>query len=197
MSLKLFDRWESTGVKVRDPGLQKYVSLGETYLPRSSGRDITRLTRGNRHLIDRLITKLMVPGHKGKKHTLTSGHTTGKFNTCYKIVEKAFVSIEKKLGKNPLEVFVTAVENGAPREEITTIEYGGAKYPKAVECSPLRRIDVALRAIIQGAYSKSFNSKKSAHECLADEIIFAYQLSPSSNAIAKKNEAERQADSSR
>ena len=197
MSIKLFSRWEASGIKVLDPGLQKYINFRESYLPRSSGRSITTLTRGNRHLVDRLITKLMVPGHKGKKHTLTSYHATGKYNTCYKIVEKTFFTIEKRLGKNPVEVFVTAVENAAPREEITTIEYGGARYPKAVECAPLRRVDLALRHMIQGAYSKSFNSKKHSYECLAEEIILAYQLSPSSNAISKKNEAERQADSSR
>jgi small subunit ribosomal protein S7 len=197
MSLKLFSKWEVTGIKIQDPGLQGHVGLNQTYVPKSQGRNITRLTRGKKNIVERLINKLMVPGHKGKKHTLTSGHVTGKYNTCYNIVEKSFSIIEKKLGKNPIEVFVTAVENAAPREEITTIEYGGARYPKAVECSPLRRIDIALRAMIQGSYGKSFNSKKSAAEALSDEIIAAYQLSPNSNAISKKNESERQADSSR
>ena len=91
----------------------------------------------------------------------------------------------------------TALENAAQREEIITIEYGGARYPKAVECSPQRRIDIALRQMTQGAYQKSFNSKKSIENCLAEEIINAYRLSSASNAIAKKFEVERQADSSR
>ena len=51
--------------------------------------------------------------------------------------------------------------------------------------------------MVQGAYHKSFNAKKKMVNCLADEILFAYQLSSQSNAIAKKNEMERQADSSR
>lgn len=196
-TIKLFEKWDLTGVKIQDSGLKGHIGLQDTFMPKSSGRNITRLTRGKRHLVDRLITKLMVPGHKGKKHTLSSSHTTGKYNTCYKIVEKTLTIIENKLKKNPIEVLVTAVENAAPREEITTIEYGGARYPKAVECAPLRRIDIALRAMIQGAYQKSFNSKKSSADALADEIIASYQLSPNSNAIAKKNESERQADSSR
>ena len=49
----------------------------------------------------------------------------------------------------------------------------------------------------QGAYQKSFNSKKSIENCLAEEIINAYKLSSNSNAISKKLEVERQADSSR
>ena len=197
MSLKMFQRWDVTGIKVTDPGLVPHIGLNETYLPKSYGRNITRLTRGRKNIVERLVTKLMVPGHKGKKHSRTSGHATGKYNTSYNIVEKTFSIIEQKTKKNPVEVFVTAVENAAPREEITTIEYGGARYPKAVECAPLRRIDLALRYMTQGSYQKSFNAKKSSSECLAEEIIAAYNLSQASNAISKKNELERQADSSR
>ncbi|MAF36080.1 30S ribosomal protein S7 [archaeon] len=195
--MKLFAKWETDGITVEDPGLQPYIETKFMYLPKTSGRNFTKLTRGKKHLVERLINKLMVPGHRGKKHKFTSGHCTGKYATAFGIVEKAFAMVEKSTGKNPLMVFVKAVENGAPREEITTIEYGGARYPKAVECSPLRRIDVVLRYIVQGAYSKSFNKKKSISSCLASEIVHAFQLNAQSNAIAKKNELERQADSSR
>ena len=92
---------------------------------------------------------------------------------------------------------VKAVENAAPREEIITIEYGGARYPKAVECAPQRRVDLVLRNITQGSYAKSFGTKKPIENCLADEIISAYKLSNDSFAISKKLEVERQADSSR
>jgi small subunit ribosomal protein S7 len=69
--------------------------------------------------------------------------------------------------------------------------------PKAVECAPQRRIDIALRLMTQGAYHKCFNSKRSIVECLAEEIINAYRLDRASNAISKKLEVERQADASR
>ena len=96
-----------------------------------------------------------------------------------------------------MEVLVKAVENAAPREEITTIEYGGARYPKAVECAPQRRIDLALRYMIQGSYAASFAKKKKTYQALAEEIINAYNLSTQSNAVAKKLELERQSDSAR
>jgi ribosomal protein S7 len=51
--------------------------------------------------------------------------------------------------------------------------------------------------MIQGSFQKSFNSKKSSAECLSDELINAFNLSPNSVAISKKLELERQADSSR
>ena len=140
---------------------------------------------------------MMIPGHKGKKHKITSSHCTGKGQTVYQIVENAFKIIELKLKKNPVEVFVKALENASPREEITTIEYGGARYPKAVECAPQRRIDYALRLMAQGAYAKSFGKKVSIEVALADEIMKAYNEDQSSNAIGKKLELERQSDASR
>ena len=69
---------------------------------------------------------------------------------------------------------------------------------KAVEVSPQRRVDLALRYITQGAYQKAFNSKKKIEQTLADEIIAASNTDQAhSNVIAKKLEAERQADASR
>ena len=114
------------------------------------------------------------------------------------IVLSAFDQIEKKTNKNPIQVFVKALENACPREEGTGIEYGGARYSKAVEISPLRRVDIALRFMVWGAYSKSFNSKPKISETLANEILGAYNLDTnSSNALSKKLELERQADASR
>jgi small subunit ribosomal protein S7 len=143
------------------------------------------------------MNKIMIPGHKGKKHTKTSYTMTGKAHKAFDIVERTLEIIEKKTKKNPIEVVVSAIENAAMREEIITIEYGGARYPKAVECAPQRRIDLSLRYMTQGAYHKSFNNKKSIEDALAEEIIFASQLSQSSNAIQKKLDTERQADASR
>ena len=148
-------------------------------------------------IIERLMNKIMIPGHKGKKHFRSSSTITGKAYTVYNIVEESLKVNERQIKENPIKVFAKALENAAQREEIITIEYGGARYPKAVECAPQRRVDLALRYMTQGAYQKSFNSKKSIVDCLAEEIINAYRSSANSNAITKKLEIERQADSSR
>lgn len=196
--IKAFNRWGTEEISVQDPGLQNYITLEPKIVPKTGARYAgNRFHKSRIFIVERLINKLMLPGHKGKKHNKSSGHCTGKSNTNYQIVEEAFKIIEKKLNKNPVEVFVKAIENAAPREELVTIEYGGARYPKAVECAPQRRIDLVLRYFVQGAYQKSFGTKRSAESTLAEEIMLAYQLSLNSNAIAKKNELERQADSSR
>ena len=115
----------------------------------------------------------------------------------YNLVFDAFNTIEARKKENPVKLFVRAVENCAPREEVIAIEYGGARYPKALECAPQRRVDLALRHLVSGIYSKSFNSKKKASDAIADELIAAAELNPVSFAISKKNEMERQADASR
>lgn len=198
MEMKLFNKWGTEGISVKDPGIKDYVSLRPVLVLRTGARYAgNRFHKSRVNIVERLMNKLMGPGHKSRKHFKTSYHITGKAQTAYSIVQKAFLKIEQQTKKNPVEVFVKALENAAPREEIITIEYGGARYPKAIECSPQRRIDLALKLMVQGSYHRSFNSRKSIVDTLADEIICAYTLNMSSNAIAKKNELERQADSSR
>jgi len=198
MSIKAFNKWDTEGIKIKDPGLVDYVTLEPKVVPKTGARYAgNRFHKSKIFIVERFINKIMIPGHKSKKHSKTSYHITGKANQAYQIIKKAFELIQRRTKANPIEVFVTALENAAPREEIVTIEYGGARYPKAVECAPQRRVDVTLKYFAQGAYQKSFNSKKSIESCLADEIINAANLSNASLAISKKLEVERQADASR
>ncbi len=198
IEVKAFNKWDTKGIEVEDEGLKAYITLQPKIIPKTGAKYAgQRFHKSNTFIVERLINKLMVPGHKGKKHKLTSGHCTGKSITVYKIVEDALTEIENKTKKNPIAVLVKAIENAATREEIVTIEYGGARYPKPVECSPQRRIDLVLRWFVQGAYEKTFNKKIKASQALADEILNAYQNNTKSFAIQKKKEIERQADSSR
>jgi len=196
--IKVFNRWSVEGIKVDDPGLVKYINLDATIVPRTGARYAgNRFHKSKVFIVERLMNKLQNPGHKGKKHFKTSYHCTGKGHTIYNIMENVLKIIEQRTKNNPIEVLVKAIENGAPREEIIMIEYGGARYPKPVECAPQRRVDFALKLLAQGSYHKSFNSKKSIVDTLSAEIIAAYNKSSNALVISKKNELERQADSSR
>ena len=196
--IKLFNIWSVEGITIEDKGLKQSVSLQPIIVPRTLGRYAEhRFYKSKANVIERLINKIMTPGHKGKKHFLSSRTVTGKGHTAYNIVKKVFEIIEKEMKLNPVKVFVKALENAAPREEITSIEYGGARYPQAVECSPQRRIDLTLKNMIQGSFQKSFNKKIKFEKALADEIMNAYASSQNSQAISKKLELERQADASR
>lgn len=194
-----FNKWDCSGIKVEDPGIADYINLNPVIVPKTGARYAgNRFHKSKLFIVERLINKVMVPGRAAtKKHVISSGQCTGKANTAYNVILETLNTIEKKMNKNPIEVFVKALENAAPREEIITIEYGGARYPKAVECSPQRRIDRTLKFMVQGSFKSAFNRKKSYSSALADEIMHAYKMSNQSVALSKKLEVERQADSSR
>ena len=196
--IKFFNKWEGNGIIVNDPGLINYIVTTPVLVPKTGGRYAkNRFHKSKITIVERFVNKIMVSGHKSKKHFQSSGNKSGKAQTVLAIMEKTLTIIEEKTKENPVAVLVQAIVNGAPREEIIAIEYGGARYPKAVECAPQRRIDLAIRYMTQGASQKAFNSKKSIEQALADELINAYNLSNNSAAVSKKYETERQADSSR
>ena len=90
-----------------------------------------------------------------------------------------------------------AIETAAPKDEVTIIEYGGAKYPQAIDVSPLRRVNLALRWIAHGASDKAFNKKKTISQAIAEEIILASDKNQESFAVKKRIDSEKQADSAR
>lgn len=193
-----FNTWDSSGVSVNDPGLMNYINLSPRIVPKTGARYAgNRFHKSRVFIVERLINKMMVVGHKGKKHTISSGHTTGRASKAYDIVKEALTIIESKTKKNPIAVLVDAIETAAPREEIINIEYGGARYPKAVECAPQRRVDIVLRQMAQSAYHRAFNKSKTTAQALAEEILAAAAGSNQSQAIQKKIDLERTADSSR
>lgn len=194
---KIFDLYDLEGLEVKDSGLKRVINLEPKLALKSHGRQTQKFGQAKVNIVERLVNKMGVAGHRGKKHRIILGHSTGKYSRNAKILVEAFKFIEKKTGKNPVEVLVKAVENSAPRDEVTTIEYGGARYPQAVDVSPIRRVNLALKHIVHGASDKSFNKKKSFAQGLAEEIMLASEESQESFGVRKKIEAEKQADSAR
>ena len=194
---KLFDKYDVSEIKIQDEGLKSAINLNPQLIVKSHGRNVGKFGQTKVNIVERLMNKLSNAGHRGKKHKVEKGNSTGKYTKNMKIVLDAFDIIEKRLNKNPVEVLVKAVENGAPREEVTVIEYGGARYPQAVDVSPIRRVNLALKHISHGASDKAFKKRKSFSQALAEEIILAYEENGDSFAFRKKKEAEAQADSAR
>ena len=197
LGFKIFDLYDLSQIQVKDPALKPYISLSRKLLLKNCGRTKDKHSKVKVNVVERLAHRLAVPGHVGKKHKIITSWSSGNYNKHMSIVLKALQIVEKKTGKNPVQVLVNAIENGSPRDEITVIEHAGARYPQAVDCSPIRRIDLALRWITQGSYGKAFGKKKKMSETLADEIIKASEGSMESYSRTKANEAEKQADSAR
>lgn len=198
-SIKLFDMYTVDEVEVKDAALKPYINLQPKLLLKSQGRKLEKFanSRAKQNIVERLALRLQVPGHVGKKHKIITSWSSGKYNRNMKTILEAFEIIANRTKKNPVQVLVTAIENASPRDEITVIEYAGARYPQAVDASPIRRVNLALRWIVQGAYGKSFGKKKKMSETLAHEIIMASESNFESYALGKKNESEKQADSAR
>ncbi|MFH1787505.1 MAG: 30S ribosomal protein S7 [archaeon] len=194
---KIFDLYDLSGIQVVDLGLKSVINLEPKLILKSQGRNTQKFGQTKVNVVERLMNRLAVAGHRGKKHRIILGHSTGKYSKNMKIILEAFKLIEKKTSKNPVEVLVKAIENSAPRDEITVIEYGGARYPQAVDVSPLRRVNLSLRWLVQGASDKAFNKKKNITQSLAEEIVLASEGNGESFAMRKKKEAEAQADSAR
>jgi small subunit ribosomal protein S7 len=187
IGVKLFGKYDFEGVTVADAGMKRYIDLTPVNVPHSGGKHATRqFDKAKMSIVERLINNMM----RTKKWT-------GKKLKAYKAVEDSFDLLAQKTGKNPIQLFVDALQNAGPREEITRLQYGGISVPKAVDVAPMRRVDLALRNICNGALGTSHGSKKSIAECLADELLLASKNDMNSVSIAKKEEIERVSSSAR
>lgn len=192
VNFKLFGKWDSN-IIVNDLGLRAYINLQPKLIPRSAGSlQKHRFHKSKINLVERLALHLMVSGHQGKKHKLTSGRFGGGLITTLRAVEKALDIIEKTEKKNPVEVLVRAIENAALTEEIISYQMGSIMARDAVITAPQRRVDKALRNLAQGSYRSRFNKKMSISQSLANEILGAYK-GTEGYAVKEKERIEREA----
>ncbi len=183
----LFGKFSFEGIEVHDPGLLPYLYLHPIYAPHSEGKLSGKpFMKTHMHLVERLANHLM----KG-------GKFTGKKSKAVATVRKAFEELAQREGQNPLQMLVNAVENAAPREEVTRLQFGGISVPRAVDAAPSRRVAVAIRNLAQGAITASRKSTKPIHSCLATEIGLAAKGDLTSFAVGRKEEVERVAQSAR
>ena len=185
--IPIFGKYSTEAIQVNDPGLARYICLESVGVLHHGARHANKhFGKTKVHVVERLINDIM-----------RSETYQGKKSKAFKVVELAFGRVAEKTKENPVQVFVTAITNAAPREEITRLRYGGINVPKSVDVAPLRRLNVAIRHIAQGATESSFKSTKPADQCLAEEILKAAKNDPQSFAVGKKDEVERVAKSAR
>lgn len=183
----IFGKYDTSDVIVNDGGLAKYIDLTPTNVPHSGGKHANRWFGKSRlSIVERLINNIM----RTEKYT-------GKKLKAYRAVSDAFDIIAAKTKQNPVQVLVEALQNAAPREEVTRLQFGGISVPKAVDISPQRRLDIALRNLSSGVVAASAKNKKAIQDCLADEIMLAAKGDMTSFSVAKKEETERVAQSAR
>lgn len=140
---------------------------------KAARRQLVPDVKFNSELVAYLINMVMV---KGKK------------SVAQAIVYDAFDNIQKKTNEDPLEVFLTALENCKPQVEVKSRRVGGANYQVPVEVPPDRQVSVALRWIVQTARGRS---GKPMSQALQSELIDAFNNT--GTVVKKKEDTHRMA----
>merc|ERR1712061_22609 len=186
----LFGKWSLSDIKCNDLSLQDYINFkgsAAKYLPHSAGRyNKIRFRKAQCPIVERVVNSLMMHGRNNGKKMLS-----------VRIVKHAFEIIAVMTGENPVQILVSAIMNGGPREDSTRIGRAGSVRRQACDVSPMRRVNQAIWLLTTGARNAAFRNTKTMAECLADELMNASKGSSNSYAIKKKDELERVAKSNR
>ncbi|HOV80630.1 MAG TPA: 30S ribosomal protein S7 [Bacillota bacterium] len=116
----------------------------------------------------------------------------GKKSIAEKIVYQAMDLIKEKSGKNPMEVFETAMKNVMPVLEVKARRVGGANYQVPVEVRPERRQTLAIRWITSFARNRSGHSMQ---EKLANEIMDA--AAGTGGSVKKREDTHKMAEANK
>ncbi len=182
---QLFGRWATEDLEYSDPSTERYISV--TPIAHTMGRHADKqFKKSEISIVERLINRLM-----------QTDENTGKKQLTTRMVRDAFDLVHNRTDENPIQVLVDAVENTAPREETVRLKYGGISVPKAVDISPQRRVDQALKFIAEGVYNDAFKSPVDAEEALANQLIGAANNDVQTYAVNQKEEKERVAAAAR
>jgi len=116
----------------------------------------------------------------------------GQLMTSSNILNRAFGILKEKSGKEPIEVFLKALDNVKPVIEVKSRRVGGATYQVPVEIRESRREALSHRWIINASRSRS---GKSMSEKLAAELLDAFNNTGA--AFKKKEDAHRMAEANK
>ena len=116
----------------------------------------------------------------------------GKKSVAERIVYGAFDVINRKGGKDPLEVFTQALQNTRPMVEVKSRRVGGANFQVPVEVRPVRRMALAMRWLREAARKRG---EKSMGQRLAGELIDASE--GRGGAVKKREEVHRMAEANK
>jgi len=117
---------------------------------------------------------------------------SGKKSVAERIIYGAFDQVQAKSGKDPIEVFILAIDNLKPLVEVKSRRVGGANYQVPVEVRPMRRSALAMRWLKDAAVKRG---EKSMDQRLAAEIIEASENKGS--AMKKREEVHRMAEANK
>jgi small subunit ribosomal protein S7 len=128
-------------------------------------------------VVTKFINQIMLDGKKGVAEA-----------NCY----KAFEIIREKTGKDPIEVFETALKNVMPVLEVKARRVGGANYQVPIEVRADRRQTLGLRWIVDYARKRG---EKTMQEKLAGELMDA--ANNTGGSYKKKEDTHKMAEANK
>ncbi|MBB5335754.1 30S ribosomal protein S7 [Pectinatus brassicae] len=134
------------------------------------------------------------PVYKSKKVTkfINKVMLSGKKSVAEQVVYDAFDRIKDKTGKDPLEVFETALNNVMPVLEVRARRVGGANYQVPIEVRPDRRMTLGIRWIV--GYAR-LRGERTMNERLSAELMDA--ANNTGAAIKKKEDTHKMAEANK
>ena len=140
-------------------------------------RDVLPDPLYNNKVVTKLINNIMLDGKKG---------------VAQQIVYDAFDIVKEKTGKNPLEVFNTAMENIMPLLEVKARRVGGATYQVPMDVRPDRKQTLGLRWLTTYARARG---ERTMRERLAGEIMDA--ANGTGGAVKKREDTHKMAEANK
>ncbi len=144
---------------------------------KSVSRPIIPDSKFNSTVVTKFVSRMMLDGKK---------------DTCTRIVYEAFDKLKAKTEKDPLEVFLKALDNVKPAVEVKSRRVGGATYQVPVEIRDARKEALAMRWIIAAARNRSGHGMA---DTLALELIDAFNNTGS--AYKKKEDTHKMAEANK
>ena len=117
---------------------------------------------------------------------------SGKKAVAERIIYGAFDHIQARTGKEPIEVFNTAINNIKPMVEVKSRRVGGANYQVPVEVRPVRRLALAMRWLREAAKKRG---EKSMDLRLAGELLDASE--GRGGAMKKREDTHKMAEANK
>ncbi|MHA1540872.1 MAG: 30S ribosomal protein S7 [Alphaproteobacteria bacterium] len=144
----------------------------------------------------RIPTRKILPDPKYGSELLAKfinvGMLGGKKSVFEKTVYLALETIEKKLKKNPIDLFKECIDKVAPTVEVRSRRVGGATFQVPMEVRPLRQKALSIRWIIKFARKRN---ERTMTDRLAGE--FADILNDTGGSFKKKIDTHKMADANK
>ncbi|MBQ9495309.1 MAG: 30S ribosomal protein S7 [Treponema sp.] len=144
---------------------------------KSVDRPVMPDVRYNSKVVSKFIARMMLNGKK---------------ETSKRILYTAMDNLKAKTEKDPLEVFLKAVDNVKPMVEVKSRRVGGATYQVPVEIRDARKEALAMRWIITAARNRNGHGMI---DTLSAELLDAYNST--GTAFKKKEDTHKMAEANK